>query len=99
MPEDSRDPRFRELDRLMALGQGDVHRQDPPASLQTLHCVTCGRWFYRRLRDIDPDQPQYCRALCRSIGTMRRRGHWHKPAFEPPEERREVYLREKGVAA
>ncbi len=58
------DPRFRELDRLIALGFGNIK---PGRTFQTLNCVRCGDSFLKHIKSINLDQPQYCRYCLESV--------------------------------
>lgn len=103
MNPERRAPRFQELDRLIALGQGSVRRNRK--TIQSVECVSCHGEFPRCLEEIDPNEPQYCRR-CRgelSAGMLKREanlvlgGRPRRPDYKPPELRRRIYLRAKGV--
>ena len=93
-----RDPRFLELNRLIALGLEDV--QQDGRLHQTIYCVRCGRQVVKRSDEIKMDKPQYC-VMCvglakRELNLIQGGRRGRRKTYESPELRRRIYLQETG---
>ena len=92
-----RDPRFDELDWLIARGLGDV-QQDGKLTQRT-ECPRCGAWTLKPSIDVDLSKPQYCShcaGLAKREDNLVKGGRKRTDHYELPAVRRRIYLQETG---